>query len=80
MTLAPSGVLEGAATEPGIYPFSYRLTDADGDTDAAWVIVTIAEPTIADVATNLDDFSTLVTAVVAASDAGPTIRSIPNST
>ena len=64
------GLLEGTPTEAGAYPFRYRLTDSDGDTDIAWVIATIAEPTIADVATNDDRFSTLVTAVVAASEAG----------
>ena len=63
------GLLEGTPTEVGAYPFRYRLTDSDGDTDIAWVIATIAEPTIADVATNDDRFSTLVTAVVAASEA-----------
>ncbi|MEM9468030.1 MAG: putative Ig domain-containing protein, partial [Actinomycetota bacterium] len=64
------GLLSGTPSEAGSYPFRYRLTDSDGDTDIAWVIVTITEPTIADVATSLDDFSTLVTAVVAASEAG----------
>ncbi|MEM9522307.1 MAG: fasciclin domain-containing protein, partial [Actinomycetota bacterium] len=64
------GLLTGTPSEAGSYPFRYRVTDSDGDTDIAWVIATITEPTIAAVATNDDRFSTLVTAVVAASEAG----------